>query len=34
MELRPYQEKAMFEVLNDWEKGNKRTLLALPTGCG
>lgn len=34
MELRPYQEEAKNAVLSEWEKGNKRTLLVLPTGCG
>ncbi|MDE7298139.1 MAG: DEAD/DEAH box helicase [Lachnospiraceae bacterium] len=34
MELRPYQEEAKAAVLAEWEKGNTRTLLVLPTGCG
>ena len=34
MELRPYQKKAMTAVLDEWEKGTKKTLLVLPTGCG
>lgn len=34
MELRPYQEEARKAVKNEWEKGVKRTLLVLPTGCG
>lgn len=34
MELRPYQEEARQAVEAEWEKGIKRTLLVLPTGCG
>lgn len=34
MELRPYQESAKNAILTEWEKGIKRTLLVLPTGCG
>lgn len=34
MELRPYQEEARQAVEFEWEKGNSRTLLVLPTGCG
>lgn len=34
MELRPYQQEAKAAVLNEWAKGNKKTLLVLPTGCG
>lgn len=34
MELRPYQEEARQAVESEWEKGNSRTLLVLPTGCG
>ena len=34
MELRPYQQEAREAVLNEWGKGNSRTLLVLPTGCG
>lgn len=34
MELRPYQEKARQAVESEWESGNRRTLLVLPTGCG
>lgn len=34
MELRPYQESAKNAILNEWDKGIKRTLLVLPTGCG
>ena len=34
MQLRPYQEEARSAVQAEWEKGRKRTLLVLPTGCG
>lgn len=34
MELRPYQQEARTAVKAEWEKGNIRTLLVLPTGCG
>lgn len=34
MKLRPYQEEAKERVLEEWETGNKRTLLVLPTGTG
>ncbi len=34
MELRPYQQEAMNAVLSQWEDGNSKTLLVLPTGCG
>ena len=34
MELRPYQKTSMTAVLDEWEKGTKKTLLVLPTGCG
>ncbi|MBQ3692811.1 MAG: DEAD/DEAH box helicase family protein, partial [Clostridia bacterium] len=34
MELRPYQQEAMNAVLSQWEDGNGKTLLVLPTGCG
>ncbi|MBS4762133.1 DEAD/DEAH box helicase family protein [Carnobacteriaceae bacterium zg-ZUI252] len=34
MELRPYQEEARIAVQKEWQNGNKRTLLVLPTGCG
>ena len=33
MKLRDYQEEAREAVQAEWEKGNKRTLLVLPTGC-
>lgn len=31
--LRPYQQKAVTAVENEWEQGHQRTLLVLPTGC-
>ncbi len=34
MELRPYQEEAKTAIFEQWESGNARTLLVLPTGCG
>lgn len=34
MELRPYQAEAISAIKNQWESGNNRTLLVLPTGCG
>lgn len=34
MELRPYQKESRKKVQEEWEKGNKRTLLVLPTGTG
>lgn len=34
MELRPYQKEAKEAIFNEWNKGIKRTLLVLPTGCG
>lgn len=34
MQLRPYQEAAKKAVLSEWESGNSKTLLVLPTGCG
>ena len=34
MELRPYQEEARQAVQTEWDQGNDRTLLVLPTGCG
>lgn len=34
MELRPYQQEARTAVESQWEQGNDRTLLVLPTGCG
>lgn len=34
MELRPYQQEAKEAIQAEWDKGVKRTLLVLPTGCG
>lgn len=34
MELRPYQQQAIEAIEEDWERGHRRTLLVLPTGCG
>ncbi|UFT98119.1 DEAD/DEAH box helicase [Radiobacillus kanasensis] len=34
MELREYQQDARESIQSEWEKGNKKTLLVLPTGCG
>lgn len=34
MELRPYQQEARTAVESEWDSGNTRTLLVLPTGCG
>ena len=34
MELRPYQAEAKSAVFSQWEQGNCRTLLVLPTGTG
>ncbi len=34
MQLRPYQEEARRAVEQEWEQGNHKTLLVLPTGCG
>lgn len=34
MQLRPYQEEARVAVVNEWQQGNRKTLLVLPTGCG
>lgn len=34
MELRPYQQEAKDSIFDEWEKGVKKTLLVLPTGCG
>lgn len=33
-DLRPYQITAKEAVLNEWRKGNRKTLLVLPTGSG
>lgn len=34
MELRNYQQEARQSIQAEWDKGVKRTLLVLPTGCG
>jgi superfamily II DNA or RNA helicase len=34
MNLRPYQQKAKEAVKREWDAGNKKTLLVLPTGTG
>lgn len=34
MNLRPYQQDAQEAVFAQWNNGNKKTLLVLPTGCG
>ena len=34
MELRDYQKEAKERIFAEWEKGIKKTLLVLPTGCG
>lgn len=34
MQLRPYQEEARRAIHHEWETGNNRTLLVLPTGTG
>lgn len=34
MGLRPYQQEACDAILGEWEKGNRKTLLVLPTGTG
>jgi superfamily II DNA or RNA helicase len=34
MELRPYQQAARDSIQAEWEKGVRKTLLVLPTGCG
>src|SRR5690554_1078798 len=34
MQLRPYQLMAKEAIQNEWSKGNKKTLLVLPTGTG
>jgi superfamily II DNA or RNA helicase len=34
MESRPYQEEAKEAILIEWKKGNRKTLLVLPTGTG
>ena len=32
--LRPYQVEAVNAIQNEWNNGNKKTLLVLPTGTG
>lgn len=34
MELRPYQSEAKAAVFTQWDKGARKTLVVLPTGCG
>ena len=34
LELRPYQRDGVAAVEREWERGNRRTLLVLPTGTG
>lgn len=34
MQLRDYQEEARTNIQQEWDKGVKKTLLVLPTGCG
>jgi superfamily II DNA or RNA helicase len=34
VELRPYQQEAKAAIFSEWDKGNKKTLLVLPTGTG
>ncbi|MFY9188924.1 MAG: DEAD/DEAH box helicase, partial [bacterium] len=34
MDLRPYQSEAKTAIQQEWSKGNKKTLLVLPTGTG
>ena len=34
MELRPYQQEAREKISEEWNSGNRKTLLVLPTGCG
>lgn len=34
MKLRPYQEKARQAIEAEWQKGDRKTLLVLPTGTG
>lgn len=34
MVLRPYQQEAFEKVLEEWDRGVKKTLLVLPTGTG
>lgn len=34
MDLRPYQKEAKAAIFEEWDKGVKKTLIVLPTGCG
>ena len=34
MELRLYQQQAKDRIFEEWDGGNAKTLLVLPTGCG
>jgi superfamily II DNA or RNA helicase len=34
MQARPYQLEACNAVVKEWEKGNRSTMIVLPTGCG
>lgn len=34
LDLRPYQTEAKHAVLSQWDEGNRKTLLVLPTGTG
>jgi superfamily II DNA or RNA helicase len=34
MQLRPYQREAKDAIFSEWDKGNRRTLMVLPTGTG
>ncbi|AAU85063.1 DNA helicase [Bacillus phage BCASJ1c] len=34
MQLRDYQQDARESIQAEWDKGNRKTLLVLPTGCG
>lgn len=34
MQLRPYQEASRIAIQNEWQSGNTKTLLVLPTGTG
>lgn len=34
MQLRPYQQQAKESIFKEWDQGNNKTLLVLPTGCG
>jgi superfamily II DNA or RNA helicase len=34
MQPRPYQQQSVTAILKEWENGNRRTMLVLPTGTG